>query len=420
MIYNITLDAASPMIKYDSAWTDGFDPTSSQYHQESFYCTVVNGASADVTFHGTAVYVYGAKRTNHGYFRVTLNDEDSGLISGRPLEGAPEEFRVLLYKREGLANRENSLKFTNVHEEHGRDWIDIDYIVISREVDVHVGVKPAVTTHEGFTYSSSSQWEKNSNEGRNSTSRVTNSLGATATLQFQGPHVSLYGSTGPNFGAFQVQVDDREPVVLNATTGIDHPNFPITLFTTGGLGDGHHRLSVTNLQAGAKLAIEYAEFTPRTSHSGGSNASLIGGIVGGVVGALVMLAALGWFIARKRKYARCSNSEEQFPPMLINPQWDDRIHVTPYTDDHIQPPLGYVNPTPAVPTTRKSHLLATTSSRSQGELRNGPSPQPGPFISSDSSDTTSIHEVDAGTLPPLYHQVSLLDQLDMREVLILL
>ncbi|CAE6486328.1 unnamed protein product [Rhizoctonia solani] len=416
MLRNITLDDSSPLIQYDALWADGFNSTADtemyRYQGRSFHCTNVDGATANITFRGTAIYVYGAKRHNHGYYRFDLNNQTGIPMSGQPA-GTAEEFQTLLFSKEGLPNGENTLKLTNVRQEQGKDYVDIDYIVITREVDASSEVQSAIASGDDFTYSS--LWERQANKEyyRNSTAHVTNTPGETATLKFQGSEISVYGGVGPAFGTFRVRVDKQDPVVLNATTGFTHP--PLTLFTTSGLGDGQHTLTITNLEGGKSMTIDYAEYTPQSGAStpGGSNAGIIGGVVGGVLGGLAVLAVLGWYLIRRRKRARHGGLDGPLPPMSMNPQWESQIQVTPYVNEPGQPPLGYVDHRPASPST---HTLTSTTRKTEmsgtplptlrsDESSYGPSLQPGFSALGSASDAASIHEVDAGTLPPMYHQV---------------
>ncbi|KAF8747689.1 hypothetical protein RHS02_00044, partial [Rhizoctonia solani] len=139
MLRNFTLDDASPLIRYDATWDDGFnssfDDQFAKYQGQSFQCTNIDGATANLTFRGTAIYVYGAKRSNHGYYRVAINGEENPAVSGRPPSGQPNQFQTLLFSKEGLPDGENTMELTNIREGDGLDYVDIDYIVITREVD---------------------------------------------------------------------------------------------------------------------------------------------------------------------------------------------------------------------------------------------------------------------------------------------
>ncbi|KAH7332572.1 hypothetical protein B0J17DRAFT_678201 [Rhizoctonia solani] len=423
MLRNFTLDDATPLIQYDASWMDGYNSSADsempKYQGRSFHTTYTHGATANITFHGTAIYLYGAKRSNHGYYRVAVDDEPNISLSGRPAVGAPEEFQTLLFGRRGLTNGEHTLRLENIHEDDEKKWLDIDFIVITREVDIPTEVQPTIVTHGEFTYSSLWSEQTNMVGYRNSTARLTNTPGETATLKFQGPEVFVYGGVGVGFGAFKVQVDSREPVVLNAARRFTHP--PVTLFTTSGLGNGMHTLTITNLEGGKTLTLDYAEYTLGASNRGSSNAGLIGGVVGGVIVMLAVLAVLGWYCIRRRKRAQGGGFGPPFPPVSTDPQWGDHIQVTPYVDNPCQPPLGYVDARPVITDTH----IPNAGASGKADMLAAPLAAPLPSLQSDESsygsasphelsspsnqtDLLLVHEIDAGTLttlPPMYDQV---------------
>ncbi|KAF8671782.1 hypothetical protein RHS04_08092 [Rhizoctonia solani] len=421
MLRNFTLDDASPLIRYDATWDDGFnssfDDQFAKYQGQSFQCTNIDGATANLTFRGTAIYVYGAKRSNHGYYRVAMNGEENPAVSGRPPSGQPNQFQTLLFSKEGLPDGENTMELTNIREGDGLDYVDIDYIVITREVDESNDSRRTLVSHDQFTYTSLWTTQLKLQGYRNSSAHTTNTPGEKATLQFSGPEILVYGGVGPAFGMFGVEIDGQDWGVLNATrAAAGHPS--VTLFAISSLGNGDHTLSLTNLEGGKSLTIGYAEYTPGKSGSG-SDGGLIGGVVGGVLGALVVLTILGWYLIRRRRRARHAPSEDQLPPMSsvtsTQAHWNNEVQITPYMENSGQPPVGYTEGgtiypsthTPSVSTaTRKGDVLATPLPvLRSGESSYALSSQFGASVPMSPSDRTSIHETDTGTLPPLYDQV---------------
>ncbi|CAE6426435.1 unnamed protein product [Rhizoctonia solani] len=366
MLRNFTLDDASALISYDSTWDDGFnspaDKQFAKYQGQSFHCTNIDGAVANMTFRGTAVYIYGAKRSNHGLYRVTINDEESPAMSGRPPLGQPDQFQTLLFSKEGLPNGENTLKLTNVREGDRLDYVDIDYIVITRDVDESNEANRVTASHDQFTYSSLWSSQSNMQGYRDSSAHVTNTPGEKATLKFSGPEVFVYGGVGPASGTFRVEIDGQDRGVLNAKRSASgHP--PVTLFSTSGLSNEDHTLSLTNLEGGKSLTIDYAEYTSGKSKSN-SSAGLIGGAVGGVVAGLAVLALLGWCFIQKRRRSRHKILEDRFSPMSstapANPYWNNNVQITPYVDNSNQPPIGYIQTSPVSPGTHTSSVTTTT------------------------------------------------------------
>ncbi|KAH7332573.1 hypothetical protein B0J17DRAFT_737061 [Rhizoctonia solani] len=94
MLRNFTLDDATPLIQYDASWVDAYnspaDNEMPRYQGRSFH--------ANITFHGTAIYLYGAKRGNHGYYDIAVDAGPSASSSGRPMARGPEEFQTASHR----------------------------------------------------------------------------------------------------------------------------------------------------------------------------------------------------------------------------------------------------------------------------------------------------------------------------------
>jgi len=69
--------------------------------------------------------------------------------------------------------------------------------------------------------------------------------------------VEIYGTVGPNNGAYSVQIDNGIPVVFNGTKSIFHPQ--ILLYQNNSLVPGPHAVKISNTPfAGQTLGIDYA------------------------------------------------------------------------------------------------------------------------------------------------------------------
>ncbi|KAB5593174.1 hypothetical protein CTheo_3404 [Ceratobasidium theobromae] len=394
MLSNLTIDDFSPIIQYDASWTDGYkspyDEFVDRYQGGTFHCTSVNGSTATIAFRGTAIYIYGAKRNNHGYYRVSLNGEPPIQYDGYQGEGVDERFQTLLYERLNLVDQVHNLVLTNIVNGY-RTYVDIDFVIVTRETNMRVQINDTqlLTIDDGdFTYNSTWAMSRTMTGYHNSTAHVTSTSGATTTLNFDGSEVFLYGGTGPTYGTFQVQVDDQS-VVLNATTGVAHQS--ALLYTASGLGSGSHRLQVTNLQGGKFLDIDYAVYAPHADNSANSiglKPSVIGGVVGGVVALLALLTLLIWYMIRKRgSYKRmtragfASSPESERAPMK-DYVWDRSMIIEPFIARPSQPNLGHhvsglgswVNVTPMhTPTGTRKGESSRTDLSSEGTPRSGPS-----------------------------------------------
>jgi hypothetical protein len=83
-------------------------------------------ATATLNFYGTACYYFGAKRSNHGQYTVSL---DKNATQSDGYEPDPGQFQQLLYSAENLELANHTLTITN-GPVNGL-WVDVDYIVFT-------------------------------------------------------------------------------------------------------------------------------------------------------------------------------------------------------------------------------------------------------------------------------------------------
>ncbi|KAG8772489.1 hypothetical protein FRC12_003058 [Ceratobasidium sp. 428] len=100
MPYNVTIDDISPLITYQGRWKDSFnltnsDPYTDQYLGGSFHVSITNGAQLSFQFTGIAVYIFGAKRTNHGNYSVQLDGQTPEVFNGLAPVGLDRVFQVV-------------------------------------------------------------------------------------------------------------------------------------------------------------------------------------------------------------------------------------------------------------------------------------------------------------------------------------
>ncbi|KAF8672027.1 hypothetical protein RHS04_07942 [Rhizoctonia solani] len=408
---NLTLDDYSPLIQYDSSWFDGNTTTHQddaiRYYQNStFRCTNVSGAKVTISFRGSAFYIYGAKRINHGLYQATVNTEPPMTGNGYP--GKTDIYQTLLFGRSKLQDQLITVVLQNVPTSNGT-WLDIDHVVITYERDID-NFEPVEVDNKNFTYSA--QWGAETMSGyRTSIAYVTRTEGATATLEFQGSEITIYGGTGPGFGMFRVQVDDQAALTLNATREKDHP--PTILVR-------QHNLTLTNLEDSKALAIDYATYISHTSSRSNPHVlspGVIGGIVAGILTVLCIFA-LGWCLLQRGKYryrgtfpiSGSENTPIGYHSSNSNP-------ITTFTGAHNQPPLGYVQRQPVFAPNVRRALVSRKSGARVGPVRPPSNTVLGSetqssyeshsntYVTMDQNDSRhSIHETDAGTLPPMYDQ----------------
>jgi hypothetical protein len=89
---------------------------------------IPQGANASFTFNGTGVYVYGAKRSTHGAYAVSV---DGNVTHGNGTS-AVSEFQQLLFADAGLPYGEHHVVLTNDYTDTTHPtFFDIDSVVIT-------------------------------------------------------------------------------------------------------------------------------------------------------------------------------------------------------------------------------------------------------------------------------------------------
>jgi len=424
---NITIDDYSPLIQYNGQWLDSFnlslsiDPNARRYQGNSFHSSQTNGSTAMLTFKGIAVYIFGAKRGNHGFYHVSVDGEPGQQFDGyAPPNGT---YQFPLFVREGLADRQHTVTLTNIVNGPQRPFVDTDYITWTRKDDVSFNSKIVEDGRFGYSAPTSVWTAQNNVDGYSSnTAHSTTTYGAAASLTFEGSEVFLYGGTGPNHGQFKVQLDNQQPLELNGTAPMQHPQ--TELYTASGLAPGSHQLVVTNLNDGKVLDIDYAEVVPSKPNSGLNKGAIAGMVVGIVIGlALITLAIWFFLIYRRRKNRRrfstdlMGSDDSQTAAMRSYSNRHNPMVVEPFVDN----PDGQSAPassedvhTNQVQTDvsgqergqrrnlRKGVLTgAMNRGRNQAELR----PEAVTSEAGSSGESRTAVETDAGALPPMYDQI---------------
>ncbi|KAJ7730146.1 hypothetical protein B0H16DRAFT_1469726 [Mycena metata] len=328
---NFTIDDTSPLIQYVGIWGAGtnvdplkhlrvtLNPVTLPRLFNSDLCRYSNGgtftlcntlgSSATFTFNGTQVYVYGAKRDNHGPYSVTLDGTTTAF------NGFSETaLWTTLFVSDVLAQGMHTITITwtsNVAEQ---------------------GETPTIEdTANGFSYEPKGAWgtdlEAAVLSGFSSGSgHVTFASGAFASLTFKGDVVTIFGAVGPSIAPYSVQLDGVFHGKLNATKPLYTPQ--VALYHANNLGTGLHTLVLTSQPAEREvLAIDYAQVAAVSQPSarvGSANKrqSVIGPAVGGVVGGVTFLGfvILVLYVAQRRAHrARQRNgmlAVSQFPHQL--------------------------------------------------------------------------------------------------------
>ncbi|KAJ8518713.1 hypothetical protein ONZ45_g4248 [Pleurotus djamor] len=202
-VTNFTIDDRSPLIRYDppGAWTLGdrkLDPDAARYNNNgTFTLSITAGASASFTFNGTAVWIFGAKRINHGPYEVVLDGVIFPAFKGLSIPG---EFQTPLFSVLDLKPGSHSVSITNKRTQDNQAFLDIDF----------------------------------------------------------GDSVMVVGSVDPGAGEYTVELDGGSPQTFNATVAEYVSQTP--LYFADNLGPGNHTLKLVNSLSIPKrsLTIDYA------------------------------------------------------------------------------------------------------------------------------------------------------------------
>lgn len=95
---------------------------------------------------------------------------------------------------------------------------------------------------------------------------TTAAQGATATINFNGTGISLFGAKRPNYGTYTISVDGK--VITNGNAQSDTPAFNQLLGEVKGLSSGEHTAVLTNTGSGASLDIDFVQLHDQIGSAG--------------------------------------------------------------------------------------------------------------------------------------------------------
>ncbi|KAG8902718.1 hypothetical protein FRC01_009491, partial [Tulasnella sp. 417] len=266
---NQTAEDASPLIKWVPAdqWIDG-SPADSElpkYSAGSFRLTTTNGAYASFSFNGTGVWIYGAKRFNHGPYRCNVDGNDRPIQDGYS-DPANNQISVPLCSAPNLKMGSHTIKITNLWTDANLPYLDVDYIIwetkISEQATLASNVFDDADT-SNIKYTPPGEWSPNACQNMASYSsgscHVTGSNTAKASLTFEGDAIAVYGGVGPQYGPYSVKLDDQDPALFTANSTNSHSQQ--ILYFASGLGAGNHTVVINNNPAsiGNQLDIDYIQ-----------------------------------------------------------------------------------------------------------------------------------------------------------------
>lgn len=208
------------------------------------------GATASITFTGTSIRLIGARGRGHGIAALHV---DGVFVREVNLYAAPtDEIHTPIATIHDLAPGQHTLTITVTGR---RDNQALGNVVVVDAFDIQPDTtvshwqdtNPEMQYSRGWTKSSNSfPW---SGSGVSNlpelpvTAQETEAAGETLTLPFRGTGVSWIGYRGPDGGIAEVRIDGAAPTEVDLYSPI--ATFQPIVFTTVGLADGTHTLTIT-------------------------------------------------------------------------------------------------------------------------------------------------------------------------------
>ncbi|KAI5990835.1 hypothetical protein F5J12DRAFT_897632 [Pisolithus orientalis] len=274
------IDDKSPLILYDSTWTPGNsagDAYEDQYYLGTFTTNSVTNGAVSLSFNGTGVWIYGAKRSNYNTYTVQLDSATYGPYDGYY---PTQEFLQVLFNQTGLTQGMHNLTLTNTGT--NGTYVDIDLVGILflsspfSDVENEMGIQIVWQSEVGSSNQElitetvqntdprfqflDSAWTSPSNVNfySNGTGQCTGTNAANAVLTFtvRWSRCSAQPRLPP--GPTSFRWTRGNPSDYNGTTFL--PYYGVTLFHADNLDAGQHSLTITNAPAspGQQLCIDYA------------------------------------------------------------------------------------------------------------------------------------------------------------------
>lgn len=97
-----------------------------RYSNGGTFTTTSNLASAVFTFNGTAIWIFGAKRDNHGPYNVTLDGQTTDDNGYDP--NPPGQFQTPLFSATGLSPGQHVVSIGNTPPSTQQLYLDVDFV----------------------------------------------------------------------------------------------------------------------------------------------------------------------------------------------------------------------------------------------------------------------------------------------------
>jgi Bacterial Ig domain len=239
---SVTLSAGwaqdNPVVTFVPGFTTGRTQGSSlrAWSAGAAALSTTPGAQATFTFTGTAVSWIGARGTQSGIARVSL---DGTFVAEIDLYSPAEQIQAAVFTATGLADATHTLTIEGTGRQNPsaqNALVVVDAFDVTSSGTRHQDTDPAIAYGAGWIQDNR---DKAYSEGATAES---NTIGAQATITFNGTGINWVGARGPQCGIARVFLDGAFAGDFDTyaqTEGPQHSDF-----TVRGLAAGTHTLTI--------------------------------------------------------------------------------------------------------------------------------------------------------------------------------
>jgi len=239
---SVTLSAGwaqdNPVVTFVPGFTTGRTQGSSlrAWSAGAAVLSTTPGAQATFTFTGTAVSWIGARGTQSGIARVSL---DGTFVAEIDLYSPTEQIQAAVFTAAGLADATHTLTIEGTGRQNPsaqNALIVVDAFDVTSSGTRHQDTDPAIAYGAGWIQGNR---DKAYSEGA---SAESNTIGAQATITFTGTGIGWVGARGPQCGIARVFLDGSPVEDIDTYAQTEGPQH--TDYSVRGLAAGTHTLTI--------------------------------------------------------------------------------------------------------------------------------------------------------------------------------
>ena len=227
------LQETDPSVSYTAGWVPG--DTSRAWSAGIATLSTAPGAQATFTFTGTSISWIGARGTQTGIARVSLD----GVVTPVDTYSPMEQIQAAVFTAAGLADASHTLTIEVTGEKNPSSMsplVVVDAFEVTTSGTRRQDTDPAIAYGDGWIQDNR---DKAYSEGATAES---NTVGAQATITFTGTGISWIGARGPQCGIARIFLDGAFVEDFDTYFQTEGPQH--TDFSRSGLAAGTHTLTI--------------------------------------------------------------------------------------------------------------------------------------------------------------------------------